>query len=550
MIFDRLFAPPERRSLTNPSATLLSAFSGGIGPTVSGETVNEQTALTLPAYYAAIRAISEDAAKLPLILYRRNGENKERATKHWLYPLLHDQPSPECTSMAFRETLMQHALGWGNGYAEIVRRPLSAQVDALYLLDPTQVRVERANGETGPIVYVVRANTGGERTLQADDVFHLHGLGFNGATGYSAVALARQSIGAGLAEKTSGAALFGNSSRPDGIISHPLSLTDGGVKMKKSWREAFRGASKAHGLAVLEEGATFQPIAVQNKDSQWIEARKFTVLEMARILRIPPHMLFDLERATFSNIEHQALEYVTNTLMPWFVRIEQEVKRKLIPYTEPNLYVEHLADALLRGDTKTRYEAHAIARTHGWLSANDVLRMENRNGIGEQGDIYMVQANMVNAERMLDEPEPASEPVEPDLEAVARAHLGLLEAVYARILKLEADKVARASKRDDFAEWLALFYRNHQGYVSEALWPVVDAVCHTMAEVCGDKPYEQRRANRLAIEMAERHIQQSLDNDLADKHDRTTALAVWTNGRAAKAAEDELPRLMEVTNGT
>lgn len=536
--------------MANPSATLYAALTGEGGPTVSGEHVNENTALTLSGYFAAIRAISEDAAKLPLILYQRTKGGKRRAYEHPLYKILHDNPSSECSSMSFRETILSHAIGWGNGYAEIVRMEKSFEVAALHLIDPTTVQVGRA--PDGALAYVVRPNGGQRRVLPADRVFHIHGLGFDGVTGYSAVTLAREAIGAGLAQEKSGAALFGNSARPDGILSVPAALKDGGKKLAEAWKSAYRGSSSAHGLAVLDEGATFQSIAVPNKDCQWIEARQFTVIEMCRFLRIPPHKVFDLLRATFSNIEHQSLSYVTDTLMPWHVRIEQEIQRKLISPLQPQYFAEHLVDALLRGDTTTRYAAYAVGRTHGWLSANDVRRMENRNGIGPAGDIYMVQATMVSAESLLLPPEPAAKPVAPDLKLVASAHRELLESAYARVLKVEADKVECHAKRDNYADWLAIFYRRHTAFVAEAIYPVVDAICHTLWALGGDGgPYQQRRAQVLSLEMAERYVAESQAGDLTDDYTRTRAITDWTNGRAAKTADAELPHILEVIeNGT
>lgn len=367
----------ERRSVRTPPDWLHTALTGG-DRTVSGETIGPDKALTLSSYYAAIRAISEDAAKLPLILYKRlKPRGKQRMDGTPLYRLLHDSPNREMSSMSFRETMTLHAIGWGNGIAEIVRDKGGRAV-ALWPLDPSRVRIER--GEDKRLKYVV-APTGGDKevVLQPMDVFHLHGLGFDGLTGYSVAHLARESIGAALATEKSGAALFGNSSRPDGVLEVAESLSDKALQnLRDSWEAVHKGAARAHKTAILEGGVQFKPISVPNKDAQWIEAREFMVSELARWLRIPPHKIAHMRDATFSNIESQSREYVIDTLQPWLIRWEQEIARKLIP-PRSNLFAEHLIDGLLRGDTEARFNAYRTAILSGWMSRNEARSLENLN---------------------------------------------------------------------------------------------------------------------------------------------------------------------------
>ncbi|MHC4697117.1 MAG: phage portal protein, partial [Planctomycetota bacterium] len=343
-----------------------------------GETVGPDKALTLSAYFAAIRAISEDVAKLPLILYERmEPRGKRRMPKHPVYRLLHDEPNPEMSSMSFRETLTLHAIGWGNGCAEIVRSKQGRAL-ALWPLDPARVRIERDDAKR--IVYIVQPVDGGkEITFASRDIFHLHGLGFDGLTGYSVAHLARESIGGALAAERSGAALFGNGSRPGGVLEHPGVLSDEArMYLRQSWEEKHKGAENANKTAILEQGLQFKPISIPNKDAQWIEAREFMVSELARWLRIPPHKIAHMRDATFSNIESQAREYVTDTLQPWHVRWEQEIARKLIP-ARSGLFAEHLVDGLLRGDTETRFNAYRTAILAGWMSRNEARALENMN---------------------------------------------------------------------------------------------------------------------------------------------------------------------------
>lgn len=371
----RLF--DKRANLRNPPDWLYSSFAGG-DRTKSGVTVSPDSALTLSAYFAAIRAISEDVGKLPLILYKRlEPRGKERQPNHPLYRLLRNEPNAEMTAMTFRQTLTFHAIGWGNGFAEIVRGK-NGRPAALWPIDPRRVTVERDKQQR--IQYRVRSNIDSKDViLQPRDVLHIHGLGFDGLTGYSVAHLARESIGAALAAERSGAALFGNGSRPAGILEYPDALPPESKKqLKEAWENQYKGSENAGKTAVLEEGMSFKPIGVPNKDAQWIEMREFSVSELARWLRIPPHKIAHMRDATFSNIESQAREYVIDTLQPWMVRWEQEIARKLITARSP-LFAEHLVDGLLRGDTENRFKAYQTAIASGWMSRNEARALENLN---------------------------------------------------------------------------------------------------------------------------------------------------------------------------
>lgn len=367
----------KRATLRNPPDWLYKAFTGG-SPTLSGQTVSPDTALTLSSYYAAIRAISEDVGKLPLILYRRlEPRGKERAAGHPLYRLLHDSPNVEMSTMSFRETLTLHAIGWGNGLAEIVRDGAGNPV-ALWPLDPSKVRIDR--GPDKRLRYRIWVGNA-EVTLQSRDVFHLHGLGFDGVTGYSVAHLARECIGEALAAGKSGAAFFGNNSTPSGVLEAPNPISAEAFKnLAKSWKEKFQGAEKSHQVVVLEQGIKFTPIGIPNKDAQWIEAREFHVSELARWLRIPPHKIGHLRNSTFNNIESQSIEYVVDCLQSWLVRWEQEISRKLLP-ERSDLFAEHLVDGLLRGDTAGRFNAYRTAILAGWMSRNEARALENLNPV-------------------------------------------------------------------------------------------------------------------------------------------------------------------------
>jgi HK97 family phage portal protein len=380
-----------------------SSYSFLFGGTNSGKTVNERTAMQSTAVYACVRILAESIAGLPLHVYRyRSDGGKERISQHPLYYLLHNEPNPEMTSFVFRETLMSHLLLWGNAYAQIVRNG-RGQVSALYPLLPNKMDVRRATN--GELVYIYYRDAeesllkpkGGYLTLRKDDVLHIPGLGFDGLIGYSPIAMAKNAIGMSLATEEYGAAFFANGANPGGVLEHPGVIKDI-QRVKDSWNSAYQGSSNAHRVAVLEEGMKFQAIGIPPEQAQFLETRKFQINEIARIFRVSPHMVGDLEKSSFSNIEQQSLEFVKYTLDPWVVRWEQSLQQSLILTSEkPALFIKFNLDGLLRGDYQSRMTGYATARQNGWMSANDIREMEDMNRIPaeEGGDIYLVNGNML-----------------------------------------------------------------------------------------------------------------------------------------------------------
>ncbi len=372
------------------------------GGTTSGKEVNERTAMQTTAVYACVRILSEAVAGLPLHIYRYRADGgKERIPLHPLYHLLHDEPNPEMTSFVFRETLMSHLLLWGNAYAQVVRNG-RGQAVALYPLLPSKMDVSRAaNGELLYTYYRDADETGlnskGEYvTLRRDEVLHIPGLGFDGLIGYSPIAMAKNAIGMSLATEEYGASFFANGANPGGVLEHPGIIKDIG-RVKESWNTAYQGNGNAHKIAVLEEGMKFQAIGIPPEQAQFLETRKFQINEIARIYRVPPHMVGDLEKSSFSNIEQQSLEFVKYTLDPWVVRWEQSLQQSLIlPSEKPSLFIRFNLDGLLRGDYQSRMNGYAVGRQNGWMSANDIRELEDMNRISAQegGDLYLVNGNM------------------------------------------------------------------------------------------------------------------------------------------------------------
>jgi len=395
-IFSRLF-----RSRDKPENWRGSSSAFFFGSSNSGKPVNERTAMQTSAVYACVRVLSETLASLPLHVYKYvdNG-GKEMQTQHYLYPVLHDNPNPEMTSFVFRETLMSHLLIWGNAYAQIIRDG-RGRVLAMYPLLPNRMEVDRA--PSGALVYTYRLNTGDPQykndttlTLGPDDVLHIPGLGYDGLVGYSPIAMAKNAIGMALATEEYGATFFANGANPGGVLEHPGVIKDP-QKVKDSWNSAYQGGGKAHKVAVLEEGMSYKSIGIPPEQAQFLETRKFQINEIARIFRVPPHMVGDLERSSFSNIEQQSLEFVKYTLDPWVIRWEQALQKSLILPSEKNsLFVKFNVDGLLRGDYAKRMSGYALARQNGWMSANDIREMENMNRIPaeEGGDLYLVNGNM------------------------------------------------------------------------------------------------------------------------------------------------------------
>jgi len=379
-----------------------SRYSFLFGGTTAGKPVNEQTAMQMTAVYSCVRILSETIAGLPLHVYRYNDSGgKEKDLQHPLYKLLHDEPNPEMTSFTFRETLMSHLLLWGNAYAQIIRNA-RGEVIALYPLMPNKMTVDRDS--KGQLYYLYYRSSEDAPTLGKDsqvyldpsDVLHIPGLGFDGLVGYSPIAMAKNAVGLAIATEEYGAKFFANGAAPGGVLEHPGTIKDP-QKVKESWNSAYQGSTNAHRVAVLEEGMKYQPIGISPEQAQFLETRKFQINEIARIFRIPPHMLADLEKSSFSNIEQQSLEFVKYTLDPWVVRLEQAMCRALLMESEkPAVFIKFNVDGLLRGDYASRMSGYATARQNGWMSANDIRELENLDRIPADlgGDLYLINGAM------------------------------------------------------------------------------------------------------------------------------------------------------------
>ncbi|MDR6938497.1 HK97 family phage portal protein [Arcanobacterium hippocoleae] len=402
-----------------------SGYSFFFGAASSGRPVTERSAMQLTAVYSCVRILAEAVAGLPLHVYRQSADGaKVKALDHPLYRLLHDEPNLEMTSFVFRETLMTHLLLWGNAFAQVIRNGRD-EVIGLYPLMPNRMTVGR--DEQGRLYYEYQRTwdepSGRFETvrLSPHEVLHIPGLGFDGLVGYSPIAMAKNAIGLAQATEDYGASFFANGAAPGGVLEHPGTIKDP-ARVRESWQSTFGGARNGNKIAVLEEGMKYTPISVSPEQAQFLETRKFQINEIARIFRIPPHMIGDLEKSSFSNIEQQSLEFVKYTLDPWVIRFEQAISKTLLAEREkPQVYVKFNLEGLLRGDYKSRMDGYAVARQNGWMSANDIRELENldRISIEAGGDLYLVNGNMLPlglagayAQTTASEPEPelAQEP--------------------------------------------------------------------------------------------------------------------------------------------
>ncbi len=360
------------------TSDLANAAGGGLG---------------IVTVYACVRLLAETIASVPMILYRRVGQGKERATDHPLYPVFHDQPNPDMTSLVWRELLVSHVAGWGNHFSEVARGPLGD----LELWPVRPDRIEAVWDSDGRKQYDYLSPSGGRKRMKPGSIFHVPGLSPDGLRGYSPIALHRKALRLYSVAQEYGTNFLENGARPAVVMTHPGNLSTAAIGRLAAQMDDVRGARNAGKTVILEEGLAITEIGVPPEDAQYIETRKFQMQEIARMYRVPPHMIGDLERATFSNIEHQSIDFVVHTIRPWLVRIEQEIKAQLLA-DEPDLSVEFLVDGLLRGDAESRAKALQIQRNSGVINGDEWRAIENLNPIPDgSGQTYWMPVNYAAA---------------------------------------------------------------------------------------------------------------------------------------------------------
>jgi len=505
-IFNK-FGYTKRSGTSNPEQWLIDWVSGG-AETSAGVKVNQNSALKYTPFWAAVRIISGTVASLPFMVYRRSEAGKERAINHPVYRLLHDRPNEFMDALTFVETRQAQVLCYGNGYAEIQRdgggRPI-----ALWPLLPNQT--QRKITDTGIPYYEVRPTKGETVYLPDYNVLHIKGLGFDGYTGYDVVSYHKEAIGYGMGVKKFGSRFFGNGAFPGGVLEHPASLSDDARKrLEASWQFEQGGLTKAHRIRVLEEGLKFVKQGIDPEQAQALETQKYNVDDCSRIFNIPPHKLASLDKATFSNIEELNIEFVTQTMLYWFRKWEQECNYKLfMPSEQQNMFCEILVDGLLRGNITSRYAAYNIGRNAGFLSVNDIREKENMNSIGEDGDIYLEPLNMKPAGTE----DPKSEPIKPaadnkpdgnkpkDENSIRQAHKDLIMNQWLRIIIKKNNSIQKGVKDD--------FYENHRAWAMTVLYDATNAYASTQGR-------KEKEVRELLSDLINKHIQKGVQIEIND----------------------------------
>lgn len=440
----------------------------------SGVQMDEETALTYSAVFSAVKVISETVSILPWRVFRETEKRRDLQPESRLDTILHRRPNPEMTAFQFREFLWACALLWGNGYAEIERNRMGEVVN-LWPIHPRSVEPERA--DDGSLVYRIRSDTGEATDIPARQMFHLRGPTKDGITGRSMISVARESWGLGIAQEQFASGFFGNGGTPSMVIQQGESAPDlsqeGATNMLESFDRRHKGTKNAGKTAYLERGFEIQTVGVPQKDAQFIEGRKFQTSEVARWFRLPPHKIGDMEAATYSNIEQQAIDFVVDSILPWTERGEQEANAKLV--TQGGFVTKMNVNGLLRGDSAARADFYTKMRDLGAMSINEIRSLEDMNPLDENGDLRLVPLNMVSVDRAAQEggTQQQGDP--------ATAIRGVLVDAHERMLGKEQRAAERAhSHGKTFEDWAEDFYSRHAQQMRDALMPGAQALGETL----------------------------------------------------------------------
>jgi HK97 family phage portal protein len=527
-ILDAYGRPCETRAQSSPVLDWLSRTYGMGEGSTAGEHVSAHSAMTVMTFFACVRNIAEDMAKLPKRIRKRNGREYVDLSAHPLNRIFR-RPNPETDSHTFWETLFAHACTTPGGYAEIIRDG-SGRVSALYNLDPSTIRVVR-NDKTGEILYHVRGMHPNEG-LRQSAVLHIHGLGYDAMSGYSMPQLASQLLGTAIALQKYTGSFFGNGATPSGVLQHPAALTDESAeRLRRQFMKRYSGASNAHSILTLEEGMTWSQISTSPEDAQATDLSNVTIVDICRMFRMPPHKVQHLENAHYANIEQDNILYATDTLDGWRSRLKSEIEFKLMTEDEldEGVYVDISLKALMRGDAAARTAFYKDLFYMGAISANDILELEDENPV-EYGDRRFMQANLIPTDKV-DEvlakqtaPPPAVKPDTEDTDEPAAARVReafrlVFENKIAGILRVEADKAKRAKATDEF-------YTAHERHVWCQISEVVRAA---VIGLCIEQDYVE-----VCDWYVDGHCTRSQSDIMAND------LTTWQNGTRARLAASAL----------
>lgn len=374
------FSQHDTSTLSSPKRWLLDMFGGNI--TTSGVNVTSERAIAHTAVYDCVNILSQSIASLPFSVYKRevlkDKSLNNKAFNHPLYTILHDEPNNEMTSYTWRVVVMVHLALRGNHFSQIIRNN-AGKVTGIYPLNPDKMQIVRL--ENKELRYMYQSDSYGQVPLYPNEILHFIGMTMDGIIGMSPIEYNRHAIGMSIAMEEFGGTYFKNGANGGGVLHTENKLSEPAFeRLKSEWASKYAGLVNANKPIILEEGLKWEKLAISNEDSQFLQSRKFQKSEIASIYRIPPHMINEMDKATFSNIEHQSIQFVTDAIRPWVVNIEQECRRKLLSDSEKaNHYMRLNLAALLRGDTKSRYEAYGMGIKDGWLVRNEAREMEDLN---------------------------------------------------------------------------------------------------------------------------------------------------------------------------
>lgn len=510
----------------------------------AGVHINHDNALKFSAVWACVRVIAETVSQLRWTVFQQQPDGGKRELEtHPAYRVVAVSPNPEMTPFQWRETLLGHVLTYGNAFCEIERDNANRPV-ACWPLAPDRVDVLR--DENWELLYRYHMPSGGYVDFGPQDILHLAGLGFDGNVGYSVVAMAAQTIGLGRVQEQAGASFWKNGARPGGILTPVGTMTrEGRDSITDEWNSMFGGGRNFNRVAMLSHDMKYTPLSIPQEDAQFIDSRKFSIEEICRWYRVPPHKVASLDRATFSNIEHQSIEFVVDTIVPWAIRFEQEIDSKLIRSSSRKVYSKVLVQSLLRGDSAARATYYRELRDLGALSINEIRMLEDMNPI-DGGDLRLVPMNMTTIERAAEPPEPP-EPATPavmpesdadedlsaedSMAAFWKQYSPLVESTMHRIATREAKELQRMKSPTEGK--VRQFYDRHAEYMQSQLQPlfaVFNGAC------------ESHVTEHCTVSLAE--AQAGIANGTIE-----TTCETWTTTRVADEAEWILNGLWEAKRG-